>query len=128
MKKILALGALSLICLNVQAARLGEYTTAEFQIVKVSPMCPAPAPGEMGCQAMGGKVVVETTLDCLDSLLFTHFEEVVINGKLTIQAVSVVKRSHKKVMCFVANTIRKEIVVKNLNSRGEVELINEEIR
>lgn len=128
MKKLMALAGLSLICLNVQAARLSEYTTAEFQIVKVSPICPVPAPGEMSCQAMGGIVVVETTLDCLDALLFTHFEEVMVNGKLTLQAVSVVKKSHQKVMCFVANTIRKEIRVKGLNSRGDIELINEEIR
>ncbi len=128
MKKLMAFAGLSLICLNVQAAHLGEYTTADFHIVKASPICPAPAPGQMGCQAMGGKVVVETTIDCLDELLFTHFEEVMLNGKLTLQAVSVVKKSNKKVMCFVANTIRREVMVKNLNSRGEIELINEEIR
>ena len=131
MKNLFGLMALVSMSVSFNAFAEGQivFTTAEFRVVKVSPMCPTPAPGQMTCMALGGTVTVETTLGCLDKLIFSHFE--MANDTLvpTLRAVSVVRADSDsiRVMCNRANTIRKTVSLPELNG-SKMAIINEEIR
>ncbi len=128
MKKLIGLMALSLLSLNGFAGEI-SFTTAEFRVVKVSPMCPPPAPGRMTCMALGGTVTVEATIGCLDELIFSHFEMATDTEVPTLRAVSVVRADSDstRVLCQRANTIRKTVKLPMLNGT-KMEIVNEEIR
>lgn len=121
--------ALSLLSFNAFADAQIAFTTAEFRVVKVSPMCPPPAPGRMSCMALGGTVTVETTIGCLDKLIFSHFEMATDTAVPTLRAVSVVRADSDstRVLCHRANTIRKTVQLPDLRG-NRMEIINEEIR
>lgn len=128
MKKMIGLLALSLLSFNSFAGQI-SFTTAEFRVVKVSPICPPPAPGQMTCMALGGTVTVETTIGCLDELLFSHFEMATDTLVPTLRAVSVVRfdSDSLRVMCTRLNTIRKTVKLADLTG-SKMDIINEEIR
>jgi hypothetical protein len=128
MKKFIVLLALSLISFNGIAGEI-TFTTAEFQVVKVAPMCPPPAPGQMTCMALGGTVTVETTIGCLDKLIFSHFEMATDTLVPTLRAISVVRSDSDsiRVMCTRMNTIRKTVNLPSLHGT-KMEIVNEEIR
>lgn len=128
MKKLFGLIVMSLISSNVSAGEI-SFTTAEFRVVKVSPICPPPAPGRMTCMALGGTVTVEATIGCLDELLFSHFELATDTTMQTLRAVSLVRADSdsQRVMCTRLNTIRKTVGLPSLNGIT-MEIVNEEIR
>ncbi len=128
MKTMIGFMALSLLSFNAFAGQI-SFTTAEFRVVKVSPMCPPPAPGQMTCMALGGTVTVETTIGCLDELVASHFEMATDTLVPTLRAVSVVRADSDsmRVMCTRLNTIRKTVKLADLHGT-KMEIINEEIR
>lgn len=128
MKTMIGLMALSLLSFNAFAGQI-SFTTAEFRVVKVSPICPTPAPGQMTCMALGGTVTVETTIGCLDELVASHFEMATDTLVPTLRAVSVVRADSDsiRVMCTRMNTIRKTIKLADLHG-SKMEIVNEEIR
>ena len=127
MKNLFAALAVSLLSFNVSAGEIA-FTSAEFTITKVKPMCPPPKPGQMTCMALGGTVTVSATIGCLDKMIFSHFELADDTLVPTIRAVSVVRADSDstRVLCHRANTITKEIQVPTLNGK-EVSIINETI-
>ncbi len=127
MKKMIGLMALSLLSFNSFAGDI-SFTTAEFRIVKVSPMCPPPAPGQMTCMALGGTVTVEATIGCMDKLMFSHFEMATDTLVPTLRAVSVVRfdTASLRATCL-QNKIKKTVNLPDL-SGTKMEIINEEIR
>ncbi len=120
--------ALSLLSFNAFASDIA-FTTAEFRVEKVAPMCPPPKPGQMTCMALGGTVTVVTTIGCLDKLIFSHFEMATDTLVPTLRAVSVVRADSDstRVLCNRANTIRKTITLPELYG-NKLEITNEEIR
>ncbi len=128
MKKLIGLLVMSLISLNGFAGEI-TFTSASFRVVKVAPMCPPPAPGQMTCMALGGTVTVETTIGCLDKLVFSHFEMATDTLVPTLRAVSVVRSDSDsiRVMCTRMNTIRKTVSLIDLHGT-KMEIVNEEIR
>lgn len=124
MKKMIGLMALATTFISFSALAEGQisFTTAEFSITKVSPMCPAPKPGQVSCMSTAGKVVVMATVGCLDKMIFSHFEV----EENVIRAVSVVRADSDsmKVMCYRANTFVKEISVPNVH---DIQIVNEQI-
>lgn len=128
MKNLIAVMAVSLLSFNAFAEGQISFTTADFRIVKVSPMCPTPAPGQMTCMALGGTVTVETTIGCMDKLLFSHFEMANDTTVPTLRAVSVVRADSDSIRAFCNNgKIRKTITLPDLNG-SKMAIINEEIR
>lgn len=128
MKSLIGL-TFALMSLNVLANEIPSYYSAEFKVVKSSPMCPAPKPGQMSCMALGGKVTVQAYVGCTDKVVFTQFEELSINGKVVIHAVSLVRQDENapRIRCAAPQMIRKELPVSMLGSDGSVELVNIEI-
>lgn len=122
MKKLTAVLAFSLLSVPAFAGHI-SYSTAEFAITKVSPMCPAPRPGEVTCMSTAGKVTVMATVGCLDKVVFSQFE---VEGN-ELHAVSVVRvdSDSLKVLCYRANTFVKEVSVPDVHN---IHIINEEIR
>lgn len=127
MKKMFGLMALSLLSMNAFAEGQIAFTTAEFTITKVKPMCPPPKPGQMTCMALGGTVTVAATIGCLDKMIFSHFEMANDTLAPTIRAVSVVRADSDstRVLCHRANTIVKEVQVPDVHN---ITIINEEVR
>lgn len=126
MKNIIALIALAFVSFNASAGEI-KFTTAEFRVVKVTPTCPAPAPGKMSCMALGATVTLETNIGCMDKLLFSHFELAQDTLVPTIRAVSVVRADSESLaaLCDLP-VIRKTVTFPDL--RGfRVNIENEEV-
>lgn len=126
MKKFTTLLALSLVSFGAIAGEI-SFKTADFQVKSVSLMCPTPKPGEVTCTALGGHVVVEATLGCLDKLLFSHFE--LSHDGRSLRAVSVVRSDsdNDRVRCARANKVIKKVFLAKLSTE-RLDIINEEIR
>ncbi len=127
MKTMIGLMALGLLSFNSFAGEIA-FTTAEFRVEKVAPMCPPPKPGQMSCMALGGTVTVSATIGCLDKMIFSHFELATDTLVPTLRAVSVVRSDSDsiRVMCNRANTIRKTITLPELYG-NKLEISNEQI-
>lgn len=125
MKKNIIFIALSLMSLNAFAGDIA-FTNAHFRIVKVQPFCEG-RPNGPYCEALGGKVTVETTIGCLDKLIFSHFELANNTEVQTLRAISVVRADSDsaRVRCMV-KPLRQTVTITDL-SGSQLEILNEEI-
>jgi len=126
MKKLLTIALMGLSFSGFAYEKEPQYYAPEFRITSVRPMCPRSIPGGAVCMGLGSVVTVETTLGCLDKLMFSDFEERSFGGGVELYAVGVAKADPKSkvVRCVRANKITKTITV---NSLGSIKLINQRI-
>lgn len=122
MKTLLTvLAFISIATANAQETKAPEYYSANFEIEKITPMCPAPSEGKMVCMAMGAVVTLKATIGCADTFLLADITEV---GDLRlvrhtqIHVASVVKAHPQRdvIRCAKAQVIRKTIT----SSMGKV--------
>ena len=126
MKKLLTIALMGLSFSSFAYEEEPQYYAPEFRVVSVRPMCPRSIPGGAVCMGLGSIVTVETTLACLDKLMFSDFQERSFGGGVELYAVGVAKVDPKSkvVRCVRPNTVRKTV---NVNGLGSIRLINQTI-
>jgi hypothetical protein len=97
---------------------------ADGKIIKVTPLCPTPAPGEVTCMAYGSKVKVKVKLNgCLDRFAghFSRFE--IINGK-GILYFGALNMFNKASMAAFCHEMPSHTLTLSVPFEGQIELIN----
>lgn len=126
MKNVIALTlALASTSIFAQVSEAPRYYQPEFTITNVAPICPRPAPGQVGCMAFGSKVTIQATIGCLDNIVVHEVKMIPTKHGIELHSLAVAYANPKSMVarCVRANTITKTISVPEIeNSR--ITLIN----
>lgn len=102
------------------------YYSAEFEITKISPMCPASVPGGAVCAGLGSIVEIVATIDCNDQMVsFKTYEDTSTSLVTELHVMNVVRRGNRTRFCFAPVFVKKTVTVFNV---GPVVLVNDQIQ
>ncbi len=124
MKALLVLSVLFNISSVSAQNHIPPYYSAEFQIKKISPMCPATIPAGAQCMGFGSIVVIEAVIGCTDTVESKRIE---VWGNNEIHTDVLVKRAPNSdvIRCNRANVITETVLV---HSPGKVKIVNDGIQ
>lgn len=127
MKHTLTLLVLALFAFSAQAYDSKMYHV-NFEIKKISPMCPRSIPNGATCMGLGSIVHVEAQLNgCFDKIAFVDFRTVENDGKVTIFATGVAKSDRRSISSYCSGLPVHKATIPVNQITNNIELINIQI-